>query len=62
MGKEALASKDANVIAVAADHAADGFGRPVFDLDDIAGIADFIAASVGLRGIVPLAAVAPSRL
>jgi len=48
LGTEALVASDAHVIAVAADHAADGAGRPVFALDDIAGIADFIAASVGL--------------
>lgn len=59
--KEALAGKDANVIAVAADHDADGSGRPVFDLDDITGIADFIAASLGMRAIAPVAADAPSN-
>jgi molybdopterin-guanine dinucleotide biosynthesis protein B len=47
-GSEPLADADPNVIAVAADHAADGHGRPVFALDDIVGIADFIARSVGL--------------
>ena len=44
LGSELLAGKDPNVIAVAADHAADGCGRPVFSLDDTVGIADFIAA------------------
>jgi molybdopterin-guanine dinucleotide biosynthesis protein B len=39
---EPLAERDPNVVAVAADHACDGAGRPVFALDDIAGIADFI--------------------
>ena len=51
-GSEPLAGKDPNVIAIAADHAADGHGRPVFALDDVAGIADFIAAArpARLRG------------
>jgi molybdopterin-guanine dinucleotide biosynthesis protein B len=48
-GSEPLAGGDPNVIAVAADHAADGFGRPVFALDDISGIADFVAGSLELR-------------
>jgi molybdopterin-guanine dinucleotide biosynthesis protein B len=39
---EPLAERDPNVIAIAADHACDGAGRPVFALDDIAAIADFI--------------------
>jgi molybdopterin-guanine dinucleotide biosynthesis protein B len=43
-----LAPGDASVIAIAADHAADGAGRPVFALDDIAGLADFLAATLGL--------------
>lgn len=47
-GNAPLADKDPNVIAIAADHAADGHGRPVFSLDDIVGLADFIAKAVGL--------------
>jgi molybdopterin-guanine dinucleotide biosynthesis protein B len=47
-GSKPLAQADANVIAVAADHAAEGAGRPVFALDDVAAIADFIALSLGL--------------
>ena len=39
---EPLAERDPNVVAVAADHACDGAGRPVFALDDVAAIADFI--------------------
>jgi molybdopterin-guanine dinucleotide biosynthesis protein B len=39
---EPLAESDPNVIAVAADHACDGAGRPVFALDDVSAIADFI--------------------
>ena len=46
--RESLADCDRNVIAIAADHAADGRGLPVFPLDDIAGIANFIATSIGL--------------
>lgn len=38
-----------NVIAIAADNAIDGATVPVFDLDAIAIIADFIEAAVGLR-------------
>ena len=49
LGQETLADSDPNVIAIAADHAADGRGLPVFSLDDIAGIADFIAKSIGLQ-------------
>jgi molybdopterin-guanine dinucleotide biosynthesis adapter protein len=48
-GQEPLADNDPSVIAIAADHAADGRGRPVFSLDDIVGLADFIAKSVGLQ-------------
>ncbi len=46
---EALADRDANVIAVAADHAADAHGLPVFSLDDVAGLADFILKAVDVR-------------
>jgi molybdopterin-guanine dinucleotide biosynthesis adapter protein len=47
-GSEPLADKDPTVIAIAADHAAEGSGRPVFSLDDVAALADFIAVSIGL--------------
>jgi molybdopterin-guanine dinucleotide biosynthesis protein B len=48
VGKETLADKDSTVLAIAADHAAEGHGLPVFSLDDVAGIADFITtAAVG---------------
>jgi molybdopterin-guanine dinucleotide biosynthesis protein B len=43
-----LAATDPNVIAIAADHACDGAGRPVFALDDAAGIADFIVRTLGI--------------
>jgi len=46
--QQPLAPGDASVLAIAADYAADGAGRPVFALDDVAGLADFIAAAVGL--------------
>ncbi len=41
--KEPLAVRDPHVIAIAADHALSGESLPVFALDDIAAIADFIA-------------------
>ena len=41
--KEPLAPRDPHVVAIAADHALAGEGLPVFALDDIAAIADFIA-------------------
>jgi molybdenum cofactor guanylyltransferase/molybdopterin-guanine dinucleotide biosynthesis protein MobB len=43
-----LAATDPSVIAIAADHACDGAGRPVLALDDAAGIADVIVAALGL--------------
>ena len=42
--REPLAPGDASILAVAADHAAESGGLPFFDLDDVGGIADFIAA------------------
>jgi molybdopterin-guanine dinucleotide biosynthesis protein B len=46
-----MADKDPFVVAIAADHAVDGQGLPVFVLDDIAGIADFISRAVGPFGV-----------
>jgi molybdopterin-guanine dinucleotide biosynthesis adapter protein len=46
---EPLAAADPNVIAIAADYACDGGGRPVLSLDDVAGIADFLMKALGLR-------------
>jgi molybdopterin-guanine dinucleotide biosynthesis protein B len=40
--QEAVAGNDAKIIAVAADHAADTGGRPLFDLDETEAIATFI--------------------
>ena len=60
--RETLADRDPNVIAIATDHAADGRNFPVFSLDDISGIADFIAKFVGLGAAVALAAAdAPAK-
>ena len=51
--QQALADNDPDVKAIAADHAADARGLPVFSLDDIAGIADFIAGLTGLQCVAP---------
>jgi len=40
--REPLAPGDVDVIAIAADHATDAHGRPVYDLDDVPGLADLI--------------------
>jgi molybdopterin-guanine dinucleotide biosynthesis protein B len=50
---EPLCTGDPNVLAVAADHAADAGGLPVFPLDDIPAIADFIAERLGLTAGPP---------
>ena len=47
-GREPLADTDAGIIAIAADHPVSAHGPPVFALDDIAALADFIAGSIGL--------------
>jgi molybdopterin-guanine dinucleotide biosynthesis protein B len=54
-----LTQEDATVIAVAADHRADGHGRPVFDLDDVVGICNFIIGQFGLKA--GFASSTPSR-
>lgn len=43
---EPLADGDPSVVAIAADHEVDGKGLPVFALDDVGGIADYIAAHI----------------
>lgn len=43
-----LSSNDANIVAVAADHPQADETLPVFDLDDVDAIADFIEAAAGL--------------
>jgi molybdopterin-guanine dinucleotide biosynthesis protein B len=48
-GKESLADRDRMVLAIAADHAVEGHGLPVFSLDDVTGIADFILARKVVR-------------
>ena len=47
-GRRLLADGDPSIIAIAADHAADGAGRPVLALDDVEAIADFVAAALAL--------------
>ncbi len=47
--QDPIAEGDASIEAVATDGPAEGIGLPVFALDDVAGIADFILARVGLR-------------
>lgn len=48
-GKSPLAQGDRMVLAIAADHAVEGSGLPVFSLDDVTGIADFILARKAAR-------------
>lgn len=43
-----LSVDDPNIIAVASDHALPGETLPVFAIDDIAAMADFIASRLGL--------------
>ncbi|EFO30432.1 molybdopterin-guanine dinucleotide biosynthesis protein B [Roseibium sp. TrichSKD4] len=45
---EPLAPKDPNILAIAADHDLEGETLPVFDLNDISAMADFIAKTTGL--------------
>lgn len=44
--REPLATTDPHIVAVAADHETDAGGLPLFNLDDIARIADFILAQL----------------
>jgi molybdopterin-guanine dinucleotide biosynthesis protein B len=46
--REPLAPGDPHILAIAADHAVDDSGLPVFDLDNTALIADFVEATCGL--------------
>ena len=48
LGKKLLAPDDARIVAVACDGALGDLSLPVFDLDDVAAIADFIVAKCGL--------------
>lgn len=45
---EPLAPKDPNILAIAADHDLEGENLPVFGLNDISAMADFIAETTGL--------------
>ncbi len=45
---EPLAPNDPNIVAIAADHPIDDAPIPVFDLDDVTAIADFIAGYLHL--------------
>lgn len=47
---EPLSANDPTIIAIAADFPVDGGGLPVFHLDDVAGVAGFIAGHLGLAG------------
>jgi molybdopterin-guanine dinucleotide biosynthesis protein B len=42
-----LATNDPHVLAIAADHEVDGHGKPIFNLDDVAGIAAVIERALG---------------
>lgn len=42
-----LATSDPHVLAIAADHEVDSHGKPVFNLDDITGIAALIEQALG---------------
>ncbi|MDI6025982.1 molybdopterin-guanine dinucleotide biosynthesis protein B [Corticibacterium sp. UT-5YL-CI-8] len=44
-----LTSQDAGIVAVAADHAVLGEAVPVFDLNDIAALANFVESITGLK-------------
>lgn len=56
VSKVRLADEDTTVRAIAADHPVSEQHLPVFSLDDIAGIADFIAETVGLTAAKPVGA------
>lgn len=47
---EPLSRSDPSIVAVAADHRVEGETVPVYDLDDIATIADLIERTCGLGG------------
>lgn len=47
--KGALAPEDANILAIAADHPVPGSELPVYDLNDISGLADFISTHLDLK-------------
>ncbi len=47
-----LSKQDPNIVAIASDHAPAGETLPVFDLNDIPAIADFVEAATALTGRV----------
>lgn len=47
LSRRSLVADDPRVIAIAADHAVEDAGVPVFSLDDIGPIADFIESTIG---------------
>jgi len=49
--QEPLSPGDPNIMAIAADHPLPGEALRVFDLNDISGMADFIAETVGLTEV-----------
>ena len=52
--REPIAARDETVVAIAADHAVPDAGLPVFDIDDVSAIADFIAAQLALDAARPV--------
>lgn len=48
--REPIGASDSSIVAIAADHPVTDGTVPVFDLDDVAGIADLIERETGLRG------------
>ena len=61
VSQAALAGEQPNVCAIAADYSIDDKQLPLFALDDVAGIADFIAAAVGVTAPRPAAPTMPRR-
>lgn len=51
-GDPPLAAGDPTIVAVASDGAVDGLAVPLFDLADIAAIADFVAGRCGLETVL----------
>jgi molybdopterin-guanine dinucleotide biosynthesis protein B len=51
VGKPLLRDTDESIVAVASDQALPSLALPVFDLDDIPAIADFIIVHCGLDGV-----------
>ena len=48
-GQPLLCRRDPGIVAVASDQPLDGMAIPVLDLNDVAGIADFIISHTGLN-------------